>query len=452
MPKDVVKKSVDHSVCLVAYNKEEVKQYGSCTLKVNYGKKTMLIPFYVVSSKFTPIIGLDALHKLGLITIHCPIHQSWTSSSPTNTSLDAVLGEPSVGYVPNTLTKEWIVDHPKYRHLFKGIGRFKCNPVHITLSKNAVLMQKPPRRGPLALKEQFRNELDNIVSQGILTKLDDANTNAPEWLNSFFIVKNPNGNLHICLDPTDLNSYIVRPVCNSRTLDEIINLLKDAVHFALLDSTKGFFHVPMDEASKLLTAMLTPVGIYIYNILAMGLSNATDIFKSCIHQILEGLNGVINIADDVLVYGTDHESFKANVIGFLDRCVEKDPHLNPDKVCINIPNVPFLGQVLTFQGLQHDPCNVHVIQQRPTPTCIAELQSSLGYVNYLCKFIPYVSDLCQPLQELLKSSNEFVWTQVHDTAFTQVKQAICKDITLRFFDSDLPLYIEVDASKKVIPY
>ena len=71
-------------------------------------------------------------------------------------------------------------------------------------------------------------------------------------------------------------------------------------------------------------------------------------------------------------------------------------------------------------------------------------------MNYLCKFIPYLSDLGQPLQELLKSSNEFVWTQVHDTAFSQVKQAICKDITLRFFDSDLPLYIEVDASKKGI--
>ena len=54
------------------------------------------------------------------------------------------------------------------------------------------------------------------------------------------------------------------------------------------------------EASELLTAMLTPVGIYLYNVLAMGLSNATNIFESCTYQILQGLNGVINIADDVL--------------------------------------------------------------------------------------------------------------------------------------------------------
>ena len=142
--------------------------------------------------------------------------------------------------------------------------------------------------------------------------------------------------------------------------------------------------------------------------------------------------------------------FKVNVTGFLDRCVEKDLHLNPDKVCINVPNIPFFGQVLAPEGLKLIHSNINVIQQWPTPTCTLELQSLLASVNYLCKFIPYLSDLHQPLEELLKSSNEFVWTQVHDTAFSQVKQAICKDITLRFFDLDLPLYIEVDASKKGI--
>ena len=44
---------------------------------------------------------------------------------------------------------------------------FKCDPVHITLAKDAMPVQKPPRRVPLAIREQFKNELDNMVSQGI---------------------------------------------------------------------------------------------------------------------------------------------------------------------------------------------------------------------------------------------------------------------------------------------
>ena len=114
------------------------------------------------------------------------------------------------------------------------------------------------------------------------------------------------------------------------------------------------------------------------------------IFSSCFHQILEGLNGTINTADDVQVFGCDYDSFKSSVISFLDRCVEKDLHVNPDKIQINIPNMSFFGQVLTKEGLRPDPHKVDVIKQWPTPTNVTELQSFLGSVNYLCKFIPYL--------------------------------------------------------------
>ena len=77
--------------------------------------------------------------------------------------------------------------------------------------------------------------------------------------------------------------------------------------------------------------MLTPFGIYVYNVLAMGLSNDTDLFETCIREILEGLTGVTNIADDVLIFGRTETEFKTNVISFLDRCVEQDIHLNPNK-------------------------------------------------------------------------------------------------------------------------
>ena len=66
-----------------------------------------------------------------------------------------------------------------------------------------------------------------------------------------------------------------------RTLEEIIDMLKGSMYFAVFDSTNSFFHVPLDRESKQLTAMLTQIGIYLYNVLAMGLSNATDIFEKC---------------------------------------------------------------------------------------------------------------------------------------------------------------------------
>ena len=125
-----------------------------------------------------------------------------------------------------------------------------------------------------------------MVQQGILTEVTQS-METPEWLNSLVIVKKPTGNLRVCLDPTDLNKHIIRPVCNMYTLEDIIDRIKDATHFTSFDSTKSFFHVPLDEASKKLMAMLTPIGIMEKNVLAMGLSNATDIFEKCMREIVK---------------------------------------------------------------------------------------------------------------------------------------------------------------------
>ena len=120
--------------------------------------------------------------------------------------------------------------------------------------------------------------------------------------------------------------------------------------------------------------MLTPIGIFMYNVLAMGLSNAMDIFERCMREVVKNLHGVVNIVNDVLVFGVGKEQFQQNVISFLDCCVERDLHLNPDKIQIDIPSVPFFGQTLTKQGLKMDNRKWEVIQQWPTPTNVKELQ------------------------------------------------------------------------------
>ena len=61
-----------------------------------------------------------------------------------------------------------------------------------------------------------------MEAQGIISKYDGCDV-SPEWLNSFVIVKKPNGTLRVCLDLTDLNKDIIRPVCNAQTMDDVIH-------------------------------------------------------------------------------------------------------------------------------------------------------------------------------------------------------------------------------------
>ena len=211
--------------------------------------------------------------------------------------------------------------------------------------------------------------------------------------------------------------------------------------------------MPIDDDSRQLTAMLTAIDIYLYNVLAMGLSNTANIFETCMRNIIDGLQGVINIVDDILVYASDYDVFKSNVVSFLDHCVEHDLHLNLDKIRINDDSVPFFGETLTKNGLMMDENKWKVIQDWPVPINIKELQSFLGSVNHLSKFIPYLSTHRKPLQDLLKHSSvdaEFLWPDTHTDAFNKLKTAICKDVTLKYFDPSLPIFIECDASKKGI--
>ena len=97
MPKSILKNSINHRMHLVAYNKEEIKQLGTCVLKVNYGGKTLPQEFFVVSSKFKPIIGLNASCNLGLLSINCPTYQSWTRDAP----IDAISGIDAEADVPH---------------------------------------------------------------------------------------------------------------------------------------------------------------------------------------------------------------------------------------------------------------------------------------------------------------------------------------------------------------
>ena len=149
-------------------------------------------------------------------------------------------------------------------------------------------------------------------------------------------------------------------MCSSTTLDEVSHKVAGAKFFSVFDATKCFFHLPLSEKSKLLTVMLTPEAVYVFNVLSMGLCNSKDVFESALDQLLSHLAVVTRIANDILVYGTMQEEHDCNMTAFLKTCLQIDLHLNPQKVRINCAEISFLGMLLTKDGIKPDPKKLEI--------------------------------------------------------------------------------------------
>ena len=363
--------SRDPRVSLVAANKSRIKQLGSVRLRVQVGEFERVCKFYVVPNYVRPIFGLPDLTRMQLVRFSMPIVSQWTEGE---TSIDEASSPSSLS---SGLTKDEVLE--RFKEVFTGLGRLKVEPVKIHLTKDAKPVRRPCRRVPIAIRGKFRDELDSLCKQKVLTKLDK--NEVTEWLNNFVNVDKEDTTLRVCLDPSGLNPYIIRPVFNSYTLDEISYMLKDAKVFTVCDANKGFFQVPLAEESKKLTAMLTPEGVYVHNVLAMGLSLASDVFEMIIKDMIKGLPGVINIADDLLIFGSTIEEHDKNLLAVLDRCKEIGFTLNPRKFKFKCKMVPFFGNVVSDQGILPDPKKVQSIKNWPSPKSPKELQSFLGAVN-----------------------------------------------------------------------
>ena len=174
---------------------------------------------------------------------------------------------------PLPTTKEYILH--EYADVFKGIGTLPGGPYHIKLKDSYKPVQHPPRSVPLGMQSAYKAELDRLVKEEIITEVHEHT----EWINSIVPVMKEDSSLRLCLDPKDLNKAIKRNQWYARTLDDILPELAQSKFFTVKDVTSGFWHVPLDLRSSLLTTFNTPWGKYRWLRMPFGLKVSGDVFQ-----------------------------------------------------------------------------------------------------------------------------------------------------------------------------
>ena len=262
------------------------------------------------------------------------------------------------------------------------------------------------------------------------------------------------GKIRICLDPKDLNKAIKRPKYQMPTLDETLPKLGKAKVFSSLYAKEGFYQIKLDDDSSKLTTFWTPFGRYRYLRMPFGICSAREEFESTLHEQLGDLEGVKVLRDDMMVIGygdTQDEANKnhdENLLRLLKRAREINLKFNKKKLNLRRSEVKFMGHVLTSDGLKPDAHKVKAVAEMPRPTTKQETLSLVGFVNYLAKFLPRLSEVAHSLRELTTKNARFVWSSQHDKSFTEVKKLVSAHPVLKYYDMDAEVTIQCDASEK----
>ena len=104
----------------------------------------------------------------------------------------------------------------------------------------------------------------------------------------------------------------------------------------------------------------------------------------------------------------------------------------------------FLSRVISDSGLLPDPRKIQAVMEMPQTTDVKRL---IGFVNYLQKFLPNLSDMCEPLKQLTVKGTVFDWTVSHSAAFDKIKAAVTAYPVLRYFSNDKEVTLQVDSSE-----
>ena len=330
----------------------------------------------------------------------------------------------------------------KYPTIFNGLGNLGAE-YEVKLKPGA----KPhaiyaPRRVPLALRHKVKVELDKMEAAGVISRVEEPTS----WCAGMVVVPKKTGSVRICVDLKRLNESVLREVHPLPQVDDTLAQLHGAAVFSKLDANSGFWQIPLAPQSRLLTTFITPYGRYCFNKLPFGITSAPEHFQRRMSEILEGLDGVLCLIDDVLIWGRNAEEHNKRLTAALDRIQKAGATLNPSKCEFNKSQISFLGHIVDKNGICPDPLKVSAVLNMRAPTNITELRRFMGMVNQLGKFSKNLAELAQPIRGLLSTKTTWVWNKVQEEAFARIKEEITHPAVLALYNPDAEMKISADAS------
>ena len=431
----------------------DLKTCGELTLRASCNGHTCKIRVVITELGSELILGLETCKVFRLITIATTCIQREITE---HVEAVHIMDEAELNYVP--LKQKWKKHLPLgkvtgdpledlksiFPDMFDGsVGLFE-GEVDLKVSPEAKPIQLSPRAVPVSIMSKLKSQLDKMEEEGIIRACPETT----EWVHNVVIVSKKNGDIRICLDPRNLNKYLIRNVHYTASWQDVQYSFKNGKYFSTLDAKSGYWTKKLSEKSQLLTAFNTPFKKYCFVRMPFGLSVSSEIFCEQMDRVLSGIPGTFPCADDVKIQGSTEEHHDIHLLETVSKAMAAGIKFNPQKCQIKKDKIEYFGRVVSRKGVEPCQQKVKAIVSLQPPTNKQELQSLLGTVNFMATFIPNLSKKTHMMRGLLKKNVHFAWTSDMEREFVSIKEAIASAVRLVHFDPSQPSVIETDASLK----
>ncbi|GBE84985.1 hypothetical protein SCP_0701690 [Sparassis crispa] len=219
--------------------------------------------------------------------------------------------------------------------------------------------------------------------------------------------------------------------------------------------TNSFFqtHVHPDDVKY--TAVTTPFGLYEWLVMPQGCRNAPSTHQCRMFAALCPLIGKIChvYLDDIVIWSQTFEEHQRNIRTVLQALQDHQLYCSDKKTSLFLTKLSFLGHIISAEGIQADPAKVDKILNWSTLRNASQVCAFLGSVRYIAPFLPKLADHTHVLNALTMKDAELAfpaWTDVHQSAFDDIKSLVCSREVLTTIDHDNMgsnrIFVSCDAS------
>ena len=174
------------------------------------------------------------------------------------------------------------------------------------------IRQHPYRMSP-AKRESLKAEVAYLLKNGF------AVPSKSPWASPCLLVPKEGGGCRMCTDYRQVNSNTVKDSYPLPRLDDIIDSVGEAKYVTKLDLLKGYYQIELTESAKTISAFITPFGLFQYEVMAFGMTNAPSTFQRLINHIIRDIEGVYAYLDDIVIIGDTWEEHFHRLALLLER-------------------------------------------------------------------------------------------------------------------------------------